>query len=91
MKILVLQGRLGRTVFLRLKTINGSAVGKYHIGTYASRFHTGILQYHEVIIKTSLTFSGTFKNRVTSLLVAIERYQKGEHLWLYMCHKTVYF
>ena len=33
------------------------------IGTYASRFHIGILQYHEVIIKTSLTSSGTFKNR----------------------------
>ena len=31
-----------------------------------------------VIKKTSLTSSGTFKNRVTSLLVAIERYQKGQ-------------
>ena len=31
-----------------------------------------------VIKKTSLTSSGTFKNRVTSLLVAVERYQKGQ-------------
>ena len=52
--------------------------GNEVIGTYASRFRIGILQYHEVIIKTSLMSSGTFKNRVTSLLVAIERYQKGE-------------
>ena len=31
-----------------------------------------------VIKKTSLTSSGTFKNRVTSLLVAFERYKKGQ-------------
>ena len=31
-----------------------------------------------VIKKTSLASSGTAKSRVTSLLVAIEQYQKGE-------------
>ena len=33
------------------------------------------------VIKKSLASSGTSNSRVTSLLVAIEGYLKGEHFW----------
>ena len=60
-----------------------------YIGTYASRFHIGILQYHECHYKNATrVYSGIARSRVTSLLVVIERYQKGEQFCFV---STVYF